>query len=160
MSLEELPVELVLEIFERENLDEIRSLCSTNKTFRNYCNEFARKQIKNIGTDFYGLYVRLSQFHVVIHTYEGETKFAKCHKDNIVQTVKQLLQKMNVQHTRGDISYKFNNERQPDNVVISFENYDDIEKNVIVYITGPVLHRSHGMQIVDQISDLWESLDV
>jgi hypothetical protein len=159
MSLEKLPIDLLLNVFERQNLHEIRGLSSTNKTFREYCNHFARKQIQNLGTDYYELYVRLSQFYITVHTYEGNTRFAKCHKDKIQNTVQILLRSMNIQHAKCDISYQLSDERHPDQVLISFEHYDDLADSYFsVTIQGPFTNRKHAEQVINQISDVWDSL--
>lgn len=110
MSLNNLPHDLILEIFERQNLDEIRGLCGTNKQFRSYCNHFARKQLTSLGSDFYELYIKLSQFHLCIHTYEGDIRFAKCHKDQIINSVRALINQVSGAREGADISYKTTND--------------------------------------------------
>lgn len=157
MPLDNIPTEIILDVMEKQNLEELRGLCSANSTFREHCNRLARKELQKLGSD-YELYIRLSQFHITIHTYEGDIRFAKCSKNNIMVSITNLFHKMQIKHDhRSDVSYKLNNERQPDHIHISFDHYDNPFNTFILNVQGPFTDRQHAYQIIDQVINMWNN---
>lgn len=165
-----LPNELIENILQRENIDEITGLCSSNVHFRQHCNKIARDQLNKTYHDDLQLYLttkQLDNFYICITTYEGETKFKTVKGiDNIISGFTKMIENIK-QNMSGNITSDTNIAENYDNLsnpkminIVLYYNYEDIEclQTMNVIIQGDFKNYSNASKISDKITEVFENL--
>lgn len=169
-NFSKLPNELIENILQRENVDEIAGLCSSNVHFRKHCNRIARDQLNKKYLDDLQLYLitkQLENFYICVTTYEGETKFKTIKGiDNIISGFTSMIEDIK-QNMSGNITSDTNIAESYDNLsnpkmmnIVLYYYYKDIDclQTLNVIIQGDFKNHSNASNISDKITEIFENL--